>query len=214
MRAEPCGRTLAQNRKLHGLLVEVQRKSGLNKEDAAALLRRLCRAVSGQESSARLSVAQAERVILALIGELGGKPAEAGEPERPQSAGDAITPQQQRYVSGLFELLGWDRTRSIAFCRRQCGVPWPQTRRHVDQLVHALEAMVSREVDVEDVRRRLERLAGADLSGDSWKAGWVADVALRLAEASDARRFLTPGRLVKLAEVEGWAAENGLLPAG
>lgn len=197
-------RTLTQNRSLWALVGELVRASGIPREDAEAVLRRHVREVSGQESTRALSEAEAAEVQRRMRADLPpAEPTPESEPATPKRDGrSVITEDQQRYISGLFRQLGWhDLARRQAFIRRQIGLPWPQTHKHVDQVTHALKAMVLRDVDPADVLRRVQALDGhAGLN--RWQEGFIRDVRQRLEQAKAPKRVITTRILDKLDEAE------------
>lgn len=55
-------------------------------------------------------------------------------------------PEHLAKIRALFGELGWTETeRQQGFCKRQCGKPWPQTRRDANKVIEGLKAMVKRE---------------------------------------------------------------------
>jgi hypothetical protein len=212
-------RTLDQNRRLWGLVTELRKRSGISQEDAEGVVRRMCREVSGQDHSSLLSQVQAERLLSKMESEISGygerRPAKRepwGERGPGPRDGQRITPRLQEVLQALFEQAGLDtRERQMGFCRRQFGLPWPQTQAHADALVEPLKAMVLRAVPAETLRARVATLqARTDL--DTWKRGFVEDLARQMDQAARAGRsaksVLTTHKLLKLVECELAAVED------
>jgi hypothetical protein len=206
-------RTPAQNSRLWALTSELQRRSGLSREDADGVLHRHTRTASGQEHTSRLSVAQAARVIEEMEKEVAGyRPAAAPghhEPWGPRGEGPRedvrITQRQQQVLQALFRQAGrTTREQQRAFTRRQCKVPWPQTQRHADALLEPLQEMILRTLQPQECQQRAEQLRGAK-GLDAWKTAFIADLCNQFQQASEAGTIdhvMSTHKLAKLVECE------------
>ena len=59
------------------------------------------------------------------------------------------TSWQLKKMQHLYTDLGWhDSTRQRGFNERQCGKPWPQTRREANKVIEGLKAMLRRKASV------------------------------------------------------------------
>lgn len=215
--AQSAVRTPGQNRQIHGLVARIAKASGLGRDEIDPLLRRLAREASGQEHTSQLTSSQAGYVIGKLERELAGYGAPPAAPvaaphapwaprgEGPRE-GVGITPRQQYVIAALYALVGWsERARQIAFCQRQCKVPWPQTQLHADAVITPLSAIALRQVRPREIWDRFQALDG-DTRLTRWEAGFVADVCAQYSAADASGRLdkvLTPHKLAKLFEVEG-----------
>ncbi len=184
-------------------------------------MRQLCRQVSGQEHTSRLTPGQADRLIDALRGEVAGygRPGtEALEPRRPWGRrgpgprkDQPITPRQQAVLASLFDQAGMGPKARQTFTQRQCRVPWPQTQHHADALFEALTEMILRHVNVAEVYRRTRALI--DCPGlDAWEENFVEDLVRQFRELEavgrDLRLALTTHKLKKLTEAEVHVTEG------
>lgn len=217
-------RTLDQNRRMWGVVAELRRLSGLAADDAEEVLRRCCREASGQEHTSQLTQVQAEVVIGKMDREISGysKPAESVErkPERKPwgergpgpRGGQAITPKQQAVLQALFEQAGLDtRERQMGFCKRQFGVPWPQTQANADALYEPLKAMILRRVKPSELQARTHALVGNG-GLDAWKANFIADLDRQFSDAAKTGKMktvITTHKLLKLIECELAVSEEG-----
>lgn len=216
-RPAPASRTPGQNRAIWGLMSQLARASGLDREELDPTLRRIVREVSGQEHTSQLSASQAQSVVRKLELELAAyaKPAPAPRPasrphepwgERGEEPRDVarITPAQQVMITGLFRLLGKSRQEQVGFSQRQCKKPWPQTFEDADKLIEPLKAMLKRQVRPREIWARFQALDG-NPSLNTFERGFVADLCRQYTEADQVGRLdrvLTPGRLQKLLEIE------------
>lgn len=210
MAAAPKHRTPAQNSQMWGLVAQLRRLAGLSEDDAAEVLRKHCREISGQEHSSKLTVRQAEAVIARMAAEVGGyhgkRPAPARLPWGRRGDGpredQRISPRQQQVLQALFVQAGLDtRERQMGFSRRQCGQPWPQTQSQADAIFEPLKAMVMRRLQPSDALARFQALAGRP-GLDKWKRDFVADVLRQFGEAQDIATVMSPHKLLKLIECE------------
>jgi len=207
-----------QNRRIWGLLKELQRRSGIPDEDTQAVLRRHCLKVSRQEHSSKLTERQAQQVIELMQSEISGyrpvtppKPEPAGhEPwgERGPGprCGRRVTPREQEVLLAMFQQAGMtSREQQMGFCRRQCKVPWPQTMEHADALMEPLKAIILRSVTSEELEKRVAALQNRP-ELDAWKKGFVEERMRRFAEAKashkSAKSVMSPHQLLKLIECE------------
>lgn len=204
-------RTVAQNRRIHGLVGQL--KQALEAEDAQGLLRQLCRQASGQEHSSRLTVGQAVTVIQGLESQVAALPSPAPDaapvarkPWGPRGEGPRdqarISPTQQQTLAALFLQAGLDTpSRRQAFARRQCGQPWPQTKRDCDAIFEALSAMILRDVKVEDVLARARVLAELPATRrHAFFCVFIPDLIRQIEGSSE--KALTTHKLRKLVEAE------------
>lgn len=212
-------RTPAQNRTIHGLVSELAKASGLERDDVTPTLRTLCRAASGQEHTSQLSEASAKVVIRGLQQELGkyrpasaarGKALPDAAPHEPWGArgGPArlklVTARQRAVLAEVFRLVGMDTPERVAgFCQRQCGHPQPRTHAEYDQVIGGLRGILVRTQNrPEELRARAAALVG-HRGLDAWKAGFVADLLHQYDTAGPgAARVFTPAKLIKLVECE------------
>ncbi|HNC94769.1 MAG TPA: hypothetical protein PKW90_01525 [Myxococcota bacterium] len=124
---------------------------------------------------------------------------------KPASRRDMISQAQQGTIAGLFELAGMStREQQIGFSKRQCGLPWPQSKEHADKLIEGLKAICMRKVDHTEMERRVRALVGHKQL-DAWKRNFVADLADQYSQAEDKTQVLTPHKLAKLMECEAAA---------
>lgn len=205
-------RTPAQNRTLYGLVADLRRRAGLPEDDAVAVMRRVCREVSGQEHSSRLSIGQADEVIRRLGTELDAyRPARAPKPpqvgRKPAPEHTDLSERQVRVLNALFTQAGLvGLPARVKFCQRQLeGRGRPTTQSDYNKLATPLAAMVVRQVRAEDVRLRAEALVGA-AGLDAWQSQiFLPDLVRQFAEASTPNQLaavVTPHRLAKLIEAE------------
>lgn len=207
-------RTPAQNARLWALVGELAKATGSTREEAEPALRRICREISGQEHTSRLSSDQAREVIKLLDREVQGhivsSAAEEAPLERtpwgPRGPGPrdqvAITPRMVQVLQALYLQAGLDsRQKQMAFCTRQCKVPWPQTHRHYDQIVEALKDMILRQVDPSDAWARVRALRG-HRALNTWQIAFMDDLHKQFERAADIGQVLTTHKLAKLVEAE------------
>lgn len=204
-----ASRTPAQNRTLYGLISDLRRRAGLSEDDAMAVLRRVCREVSGQEHSSRLSVGQADEVIRRLGVELDAyRPAKAPQPRRdPKPEHMELSERQVRVLDALFAQAGLVAFPArVKFCQRQLeGRSRPTSQSDYNKLATPLAAMVVRRERPEDVRTRVAALVG--VAGlDAWQSTIFLPDLLRQFDAASTPAQLaavvTPHRLAKLIEAE------------
>lgn len=202
-----------QRRAMWGLVGQIAQAAHLGKDEVEeTVLRPAIRRASGQESSSRLSLGQAEAVLAELRKQVGryAAPAPAANsptvqiPPDPRPFG-TITERQQEVIGALFRQVGWpDRGRQIAFCKRQCKVPWPQTQAHADALMEPLKSMALRAIAPKDAAARVADLVGRP-ELDAWQKGFIDDLHRQFVEGEAAGRLskvLSPHKLVKLIEAE------------
>lgn len=193
-------RTPAQNRQMWGLVTQLAKATGCSREEAQEALRACCVEVSGQDSSSRLTEAQAHQVIRMLEQRTPRQRPASERPSPPASAHarpGAITPRQQEVLLALFvQVKMTSREQQMGFCRRQFKLPWPQHNGHVDQLITPLKAMAIRHVTGAEMRQRALALRG-DPGLDAWQVGFIADL-LRQTVVE----IHTPHKLLKLIEAE------------
>jgi hypothetical protein len=89
----------------------------------------------------------------------------------------------------------------MAFCRRQCKTPWPQTQADADALIEPLQAMAMRHVKPAEISARVSALAGHPAL-NAWQVGFIADLQRQFNQAEDPRSVVTPHKLAKLIEAE------------
>lgn len=202
----PAVRTPAQNNQIWSLCAAIGRAHRLSREDVGDLiLRPLCREVSRQDHTSRLSQAQAAQLIARLEERLREAPQQPQpEAEAPAKASRAatITPRQQQVLGALFVQAGMDTPeQQRGFSRRQCGRPWPQTQEDCDAILEGLKAIILRRVTADDLQRRVAALQkDPRIQRDTWKAGFVADLARQIAAGGGLS--LTTHKLAKLVECE------------
>jgi hypothetical protein len=212
------GITPAQRRLIFGQLRRLAQLSGLSQEDLDDLRRRLTREVSGQDSLRHLSFNEAATVAQRIRAEV-----QRFTPKRPEAStkrskrdtepAKSITPRQQQHLTGLFDLLGWEKLRDrTAFCERQIGRTWPQNNAEFTKVSTPLTEMVLRATDPAEVQRRVEALLDHPAL-DAWKTNFIADLhrQFQRAEREGGERggILTAGKLLKLAEAERWVLSHG-----
>lgn len=205
-------RTVVQNRTIWGLARKWSQATGLSTEDGRELVRTITADVSGQESTRKLTEAEAAQVIRRLdqtVRDVGGTPRPTAKPQQPpKRTKGRTTPGQQRLITALFEQLGWDdQRRRMGFCRRQCGHPWPQSQVHADQVIEGLKAMVMRQVDPGDIRQRVEGLVRDHADKlDAWQGVFLPDLLRQFNDAATLnvplRTVLTPHKVLKVLEAE------------
>lgn len=218
-------RTPAQNRELWGLVNELGRATGLDRDEVVAtVVRTLAREVSGQEHTSLLSEGEAEQVLGKLRREVGkyrprpaGRPAPARhEPWGKRGPGtrdeQPITAFQREVIRALFELCGKTTTREqTQFSTRQCKEPWPQTQAHADALITPLTSMALRKIQPRAALARVQVLH-RHAALDDWQLAFVDDLLRQFAAAETAGtldKVLTAHKLIKLLEAEARVAGAG-----
>lgn len=203
--ATPKMKTPAQHRALFAKVGELRRLGGLSADDAEEVLRQHCEAVSGKRSTSALTEQGAREVLQRLSAEVAAyTPAPA--PPRPDQTGNAIfllTAAQRTTLEGL---CAQAKLPVAGFCQRQLGRDLPRTNAEFDKVVHALQDIVLRRVDVATVLARVAALRG-DARLDSWKAGFIEDLHAQL--VAKGAKALTTHKLAKLDEAERWVARRG-----
>lgn len=115
---------------------------GLERDDYEAILR----AEAGVSSSVDLDVAGFNRVMKKF--EKLGFTSTAKQQRRQKRSykpGEPITEAQQGKIRDLYRELGWTAIeRQMGFNRRCCGLSWPQTRTHGNNVIEGLKAMLAR----------------------------------------------------------------------
>lgn len=192
-------RTAGQNNAIWGLVSQLDALLRLDARLAPAYLagdaaqplaqrwlRAIIQQVSGQESSARLTLQQAVQVIQQLEQALVQcKAALTGPQEVKPRAESTINPKQQEYilkllkaiagVQGRYSELGRDMTRQREWCTHWLKVPWPQTQADADVCVEALKSILLRELPASSVlQRELEQL-GTTEGLNTFESSLVAD---------------------------------------
>ncbi len=142
------GLTPAQNRLIHS----AARNLGLDREAYGDVLF----SAAGVRSSKDLTPAGFD-AALRRFEELGWKnPVPHPKPRRRRSPevqhaaplGDTVSGRQQAKMQHLYSELGMEtEARQIGFNRRQCGKPWPQTRRDANRVIEGLKKMAGRGYD-------------------------------------------------------------------
>jgi hypothetical protein len=97
----------------------------------------------GVDSSVNLTTAGFEKVMRRLE-ELGfdNKAKKRRNDRRPA---EPVTPDQQSLIAALYAELGWtDPARQAGFAKRQCGKPWPQSRRDANKVIEGQKAILAR----------------------------------------------------------------------
>lgn len=209
----PQPRTPSQNRALWGAVQQLAQATSGSRSEAEVALRAICQEVAGHEHTSRLTVSQADVVLERLRGRV--REAQGPRPPAPTRCRTGgrdqrpITRRQQEVLAALFDQIGWpERHKQMAFCRRQFGMPWPQTQAHADKLFEPLKAIALRHIDPEDAWRRAEALRGHP-GLDAWQRSFVPDLCRQFEAAQDLGSVLSPHKVLKLIEAEVAAGVRG-----
>lgn len=209
-------RTVGQNRALWGAVQQLAQVSGCSRQDAEVALRAICQQVAGHDHTSRLTTGQADLVLERLRARVDAAQDSRPVPAPTPTAGPVstrtgqaptrdrlpITERQQEVLAALYRQVGWEeRHKQMAFAKRQCKVPWPQTQWHADQIMEPLKAIALRHTDPRDAWQRAQALV--DHRGlDAWQRQFIPDLVRQFESAGDISTVLSPHKLLKLIEAE------------
>jgi len=208
---------------------ELAKAAGLPREDAEDALCIICREISGQTSTRKLSARQAEAVCTRLREQTQrAKASRAPDPEGTVTRGQLAT------VEHLFDdLATFPQSKNRrGFAETVIKKPWPQTVAEGRKMIEALSAMFLRKIDAAGMVEGLLRpgfvragfkpaptttgpwtggcpQAGRGVARErtpaltDWERGFLLDVKRKLAGG----RKLKPGAAAKLVEI--WRKKGG-----
>ncbi len=192
-----------QLRGLWAITSRYQQLAGITRGQAEEALRAVVSAVSGQDSTRRLTVDQADEVSRCMGEILRGAMREAAHQPRKVDPHAPVTPEQSQALLLLAGALGWNRKRLTAFVAKRMktvtrGMPWPQTREEAMAIHEALEAMLWRRDDSGWAAIKRRATAALDLPFlTPWEVGFLEDLVKRRGAGKPHWK-----KLAKLAEIE------------
>lgn len=166
-KAEPK-RTQAQNRQFWKYASQLAALSGVYPEGTPkkvealgkgdlkkGWLAHICTLVSGQPSSSKLSRAEGDKVIRALVARVKKMGDEARGKPMPKARGDmTITPKQQAHIeqlveatariNGRWKAMAGNKAKMREWCKHYLKRPWPQTAVDADVAIEAFKSILNR----------------------------------------------------------------------
>ncbi len=186
-------RTLGQNRRIWGLTSRLGNMT--MKGIAVARMRAMCKQISGQDKTSKLSEKDADNLTRALEEEI-ERVEKDGQQRRIEDG--TVTPAQNRGIEGLYQQLGWKKeNQKIGFNIRIIKKPYPGTSHEGRKIFEALKAMIMRGVDKDEVLQRIEEII--DFTGNitDWEMGFIMDLKRQIEEGA----LLSPMKIKKLHEI-------------